>query len=50
MWELNYCVVGLREVLMCNASLSFKSNLELALSIILKERELYDLKTCCGGV
>ena len=36
--------------LICKASLSFKSNLELALSIILKERELYDLKTCCGGV
>ena len=29
---------------MCKASLNFKSNLELALSIILKERELYELK------
>ena len=27
--------------LICNASLIFKSNLELALSIILKQRELY---------
>ena len=30
--------------LMCKASLILKSNLELALSIILKERELYELK------
>ena len=30
--------------LMCKASLIFKSNLELALSIILKERKLYELK------
>ena len=30
--------------LICKASLIFKSNLELALSIILKERELYDSK------
>ena len=30
--------------LICNASLIFKSNLELALSIILKERELYESK------
>ena len=30
--------------LMCKASLIFKSNLELALSIILKERELYESK------
>ena len=28
----------------CKASLIFKSNLELALSIILKERELYESK------
>ena len=28
--------------LICKASLIFKSNLELALSIILKERELYE--------
>ena len=30
--------------LICKASLIFKSNLELALSIILKERELYQSK------
>ena len=30
--------------LKCKASLIFKSNLELALSIILKERELYESK------
>ena len=30
--------------LICKASLSFKSNLELALSTILKERELYESK------
>ena len=30
--------------LMCKASLIFKSNLELALPIILKERELYESK------
>ena len=30
--------------LMCKASLIFKSKLELALSIILKERELYESK------
>ena len=30
--------------LTCKASLIFKSNLELALKIILKERELYKLK------
>ena len=30
--------------LICKASLIFKSNLELALSIILKERELYESK------
>ena len=30
--------------MMCKASLIFKSNLELALSIILKERELYESK------
>ena len=31
--------------LICKASLIFKSNLELALSIILKEGELYESKT-----
>ena len=30
--------------LLCKASLIFKSNLELALSIVLKQRELYELK------
>ena len=30
--------------LICKTSLIFKSNLELALSIILKERELYESK------
>ena len=30
--------------LICKASLVFKSNFELALSIILKERELYESK------
>ena len=30
--------------LICEASLIFKSNLELALSIILKQIELYELK------
>ena len=30
--------------LICKASLMFKSNLELALSIILKQRELYESK------
>ena len=30
--------------LICKASLSFKSNLELVLSIILKQRELYESK------
>ena len=36
--------------LICKASLTFKSNLELALLIILKERELLRVKACCGGV
>ena len=35
--------------LICKASLIFKSNLELALSIILKQRELYE-SACCVGV
>ena len=30
--------------LICKASLIFKSNLELALSVILKQRELYETK------
>ena len=40
-----YCVFKLGFLqLICKASLIFKSNLELALSIILKERELYKSK------
>ena len=39
------CAFKLRFVqLICKASLIFKSNLDLALSIILKERELYESK------
>ena len=38
-WELNDFLQ-----LVCKASLIFKSNLELALSIILKQRELYESK------
>ena len=36
--------------LMCKASLIFKSNSELALSIILKERDNGASQTCCGEV
>ena len=44
-WELNDFVVHLGFLqLICKASLIFKSNLELALSIILKQRELYKAK------
>ena len=39
-WELNDFVAHL----ICKASLIFKSNLELALSISLKQRELYESK------
>ena len=35
--------------LICKASLFFKSNLELALSIILKQRELYESKHAAVG-
>ena len=35
--------------LICQASLIFKSNLALALSIILKQRDLW-VKACFGGV
>ena len=35
--------------LICKASFIFKSDLELALSIILKER-ITRVKACCGGV
>ena len=35
--------------LICKASLIFKSNLGLPLSIILKEKN-YTSKACCGGV
>ena len=44
-WELNDFVVYLGFLqLICKAFLIFKSNLELALSIILKQRELYKAK------
>ena len=36
--------------LVCKSSLIFQSNLELVLSIFWKERELYQVKACCGGV
>ena len=43
--DLNDFVVHLSFLqLICKASLIFKSNLELALSIILKQRELYESK------
>ena len=35
--------------LICKASLIFKSNLELALSITLKQRIIW-VKACCSGV
>ena len=42
-WELNDSVVHLSFFqLICKVSLILKSNLELALSIILKQRELYE--------
>ena len=44
-WELNDFVVRLSFLqLICKASLIFKLNLQLALSIISKERELYKSK------
>ena len=44
-WELNDFVVHLSFLqLISEASLIFKSNLDLALSIILKQRELYESK------
>ena len=44
-WELSGFVVHLSFLqLICKASLIFKSNLESALSIILKQRELYESK------
>ena len=46
-WEIKDFVERLSLVfsnLICKASLIFKSNIELALSIILKERELYESK------
>ena len=36
--------------LICKTSIIFKSNLELALSIILKQRELYELKHLAKNV
>ena len=45
-----YCALNLGFVqLICKASLIFKSKLELALSIILKERELYKSKDVMVG-
>ena len=47
-WEVNYFVVHLNFLsfpqLICKASLIFMSNLDLALSIILKQSELYESK------
>ena len=46
-WEINDFVESFKLgflQLICKASLIFKSNLELALSIILKQRELYESK------
>ena len=46
-WETNNFFLALKLgflELICKASLIFKSNLELALSTILKQRELHDLK------
>ena len=43
--KLFYCAFKLGFLrLICKASVIFKSNLELALSIILKQRELYESK------
>ena len=42
-WFCSVFKVGFVQLL-CKASLIFKSNLELAYSIILKERELYESK------
>ena len=43
--KLFFCAFKLRFLqLICKASLIFKSSLELALSIILKQRELYESK------
>ena len=36
--------------LICKASLIFKPNLELALSIILKKEKIIWVKACCGWV
>ena len=36
--------------LICTASLVFKLNLELALSIIFKTKSIIWVKACCGGV
>ena len=36
--------------LICKASLIFKPNLELALSIILEVKRIICVKACCGGV
>ena len=45
------CVFKLGFVqLICKVSLIFKSNLELALSIILKEKRIIRVKACYGGM
>ena len=36
--------------LICNASLIFKSDLELAVSIIFKTKKIIWAKACCGAV
>ena len=42
--EVWFCCAFKFSQLICKASLIFKSNLELALSIILKQRQLYESK------
>ena len=51
-WELNDSVVHLSILqLICKASVILKSNLELALSIILKPtKRIIRVKACYGGV
>ena len=43
-WAFKLCFLQL----ICKASLIFKSNIELALSVILKQRELYESKHFAG--
>ena len=52
-WELNDFLVHFKLdfiQLIRKASLIFKSNLELALSIILKKKRIIWVKACCGEV